>query len=419
MNVCFKSAWLFLAVMNGPVSASTTQADSNWPAWRGPYANGHSREKGLPERWTEESAAWKTPLKGWGQSSPVIWGDWIFLTTALEKGRRRVVLCVDRKTGKIEWEKVAWTGDPEPSHKMNGWASATCATDGERVYAFFGRGGGLHCYTLEGEHVWSRALGHFESPWGTAACPVLVGDLVIQNCDAEKEARLVALDKKTGKEVWSTRREPLRGWSTPVLIGAGGRKELVLNGHTGVIAYGPDTGEELWFCRCPAGRGTPTVTPANGLLYVISGLSGGGFYAIKPGGSGDVTGSHRLWITKRRGRDTPSPIVIGKTVLIVSLRPDVLTAYDAATGKEKWARRVGSPASASPLSYNGLAFFVLESGETVVVDPASEEKIVARNTIGAADGEIFRASITPSDGQLFIRSNRTLYCIGKRKSGGK
>jgi len=390
--------------------------DSAWPGWRGPTADGHSPEKDLPRQWSDESVEWKTPLKGAGQSSPVIWGERIFLTTALEKGRQRVVLCVDRRTGKIEWEKVAWTGDPEPSHGMNGWSSATCAVDGERVYAFFGRGGGLHCYAVDGTHLWSKDLGKFEGPWGTAASPLLAGDLVIQNCDSDKDARLVAFNRKTGEEVWSAAREPNRGWSTPVLIDTGTRKEIVLNGHTGVIAYAPETGKELWICRCPAGRGEPTVTPAGGLLYVSNGLPGAGLYAIRPGGSGDVTASHRLWMTKSGERDTPSPVVIGDIVMVMSLRPDLLSAYETATGKSLWRIRVGGQSSSSPVSYGGVAFVVLESGETVVVDPKSEEHIVARNKVTSAPGEIFRACLTPSEGQVFLRSDRMLYCIGKRKS---
>jgi len=389
--------------------------DSAWPGWRGPTGDGHSTEKDLPQKWAEESVTWKTPLKGAGQSSPVVWGERIFLTTALDKGRQRVVLCVDRRTGKIEWEKVAWTGDPEPSHAMNGWASATCAVDGERVYAFFGRGGGLQCFTLDGTPVWSKDLGRFEGPWGTASSPVLAGDLVIQNCDSDKDARLVAFNRKTGEEVWSAAREPNRGWSTPVLIDTGTRKELVLNGQTGVIAYAPETGKELWICRCPVGRGEPTVTPAGGVLYTSNGLNGAGVYAIRPGGSGDVTASHRLWMTKSGERDTPSPVVIGDTVLVMSLRPDLLSAYEASSGKSLWRIRVGGQSSSSPISFGGLAFIVLESGETVVVDPKSEDHIVARNRVNAAPGEIFRACLTPSDGQLFLRSDRMLYCIGKRK----
>jgi outer membrane protein assembly factor BamB len=396
---------------------SQAPPNSAWPGWRGPAADGHSAEQDLPQRWTEESVEWKTPLKGAGQSSPVIWGERIFLTTALEKGRQRVVLCIDRRTGKIVWEKTAWIGEPEPSHAMNGWASATCAVDGERVYAFFGRGGGLHCFSADGTPAWSKDLGRFEGPWGTAASPVLAGDLVIQNCDSDKDARLVAFNRKTGEEVWSAAREPNRGWSTPVLIDTGTRKELVLNGHTGVIAYAPETGKELWICRCPAGRGEPTVTPAGGMLYVSNGLSGAGVYAIRPGGSGDVTATHRVWMTKSGERDTPSPVVIGDTVLVMSLRPDLLSAYEAATGKNFWRIRVGGQSSSSPVSYGGLAFAVLESGETIVVDPKSEERIIARNRVNPAPGEVFRASLTPSDGQIFLRSDRTLYCIGKRASG--
>lgn len=392
------------------------QADSDWPGWRGPHADGQSMEKGLPQKWSSESVAWKTPLPGSGQSSPVIRGDRIFLTSALEKGRQRVVFCVNRKSGKIEWERVPWTGDPEPSHNMNGWASATCTADEERVYAFFGRGG-LHCFTHEGKPVWSRDLGVFDGPWGTAACPILVGDLLIQNCDADKDARLVALDRKTGKDVWIAPRDPHRGWSTPILIEAGGRKEIVLNGQTGLIAYAPESGKELWTCHSNEGRGEPTVTLANGILYVANGLPGGGIYAVRPGGSGDVTSTHRLWITKRGDRDTPSPIVLGDVVLLMSLRPDVLSAYETATGKELWKMRVGGQASSSPVAYDGKAFLVLESGETIVIDPKSEERIVGRNTVSPPKGEIFRATLTPSDGQIFLRSDHTLYCVGMRKSG--
>lgn len=400
------------------LAAAALQADSSWPGWRGPRADGHSLEKDLPARWTEEAVAWKTPLPGSGQSSPVIWGERIFLTAALEKGKQRVVFCVNRKTGKIEWEKVAWTGNPEPSHPMNGWASATCTVDAERVYAFFGRGGGIHCFTHDGTPVWSRDLGTFEGAWGTAASPVLAGDLVVQNCDSAKDARLVAIDRKTGKEAWTAAREPNIGWSTPVLIEAGGRRELALNGQTGVIAYDPGSGKELWSCRCAAGRGEPTVTPANGLLYVANGLPGGGLYSIRPGGSGDVTPTHRLWITRRKDRDTPSPIVLGDVVLMANLKLSILTAYEASTGKELWTQKVGGQISSSPVAYGGKAFFVAESGETIVVDPKAEEKIVGRNTVGPGEGEIFRASLTPIDGQVFLRSDRTLYCIGKRKSGG-
>jgi len=155
------------------------------------------------------------------------------------------------------------------------------------------------------------------------------------------------------------------------------------------------------------------VTFAHGLLYVVNGLSGGGAYCIRPGGSGDVTESRRLWVTRRRGRDLPSPIVVADTMLVAGLRGGILTAYDTSDGNELWVQRIDGQVSASPVSYDGLAFFLTESGDTVVVDPESEEKVIAANSLDAAKDELFRASITPCDGQLFLRSDRCLYCIEK------
>jgi outer membrane protein assembly factor BamB len=403
---------LLLVVTAAPAAFA---AESNWPAWRGPHADGHSAETGLPLTWDASSIAWRAALPGRGQSSPVIWGEKIFLTTALDDGKQRVVLCLSRADGKTLWQKIAWTGTPEPSHKMNGWASATCATDGERVYAFFGHGGGLFCYSVDGELVWSQDLGEFSSPWGTSACPILVGDLVIQNCDADADANLVAFNKKTGAKVWRTSRDNFRGWSTPVLVNVDGRQEIVLNGHTGVRAYDPATGKELWFCHNSKGRGEPTVTPGGGLLFAVNGLPGGDIYAVRPGGSGTVTDSRRAWHgTRSGGRDTPSPILVGNFLLVVSM-PGVLTCYDSTTGKELWQSRLGGKFAASPIAYQGHAFFLDEEGTTTVVEPGPELKITARNALPAGDDEIFRASITPSAGQLFIRSDRTLYCVGTRK----
>ena len=184
---------------------------------------------------------------------------------------------------------------------LNGWASASCVTDGEVVVAFFGIGG-IHAYTLDGKPLWSRDLGKFERPWGTAACPIIVDGLVIQNCDADTEACLVALDKRTGKDVWRTKRRDHRGWSTPIVIDTGKRREIVLNGDEGVQAYDPVGGRELWFCKSVIGRGEPTVTPAGEGLFVVNGLKNGEVYLVRPGGEGDVTSTHTLWHTPRTGR---------------------------------------------------------------------------------------------------------------------
>lgn len=387
--------------------------NGNWPQWRGPSGDGHAHEAGVPVKWDAKSIVWKTPLPGSGQSSPIVWEDRIFLTAALDKGQKRLVLCVDRHSGKILWQKEAWSGVPEPSHEMNGWATPTCATDGERVIAFFGKGG-LHTYSVDGQHLWSRDLGRFDGPWGTAACPIIVGDLVVQNCDAVGKASIVAVNKRTGKTVWETPRlaPPRGGWSTPVLVEAGARKEIVLNGETEVAAYEPATGKVLWTCKSFSGRGEPTVTPAKGLIHVINGLAGD-IYAIRPGGSGDVTKSHMAWHTPRKGgRDQPSPIVVGNYLIVVDMK-DLATCYNAGTGKVLWREHLRGKFSSSPIAAGGLAYYQNEAGETFVLEPGPKFKVLAENSLGAASGEIFRASLTPSRGQLFTRSQNHLYCIGK------
>jgi len=400
--------WLTAALLAVFVAPALHAADANWPRWRGPKGDGQVPQQNVPARWNAKSVAWKVPLKGVGQSSPIIWNGRIFLTSALDQGRQRLVFCVDASDGHLLWEKTAWTGDPEPIHDWNSWASASCVTDGEVVVAFFGKGG-LHAYTLDGSHLWSRDLGPFEGPWGTAACPVIVGDLVVQNGDADVNAFVMGLDKRTGKTIWTTPRKNDRGWSTPIVIEAAGRQELVLNGPTGVTAYNPATGKQLWFCKSFNGRGEPTITPAGNVLCAVNGLAGD-IYAIRPGGEGDVTASRMAWHTPRRGgRDTPSPIVIDKYIVVVDMK-GIATCYDSETGREYWKERVCEAISSSPFAAGGLAYFQDEKGETVLIKPGPKLDVVQRNSLGA-QSEMFRASLTPYDGKLFARSNTILYCI--------
>jgi outer membrane protein assembly factor BamB len=395
---------------------TTTADEPDWRGWRGPN-NGQSGDETLPVTWGPEDVVWKTELPGAGQSSPVVVDNRILLTAAEDAGAKRVILCVARDTGRIVWQKTVWTGTPEPSHNMNGWASATCATDGERVYAFFGAGGGLFCCSLDGELIWNQDLGPLTGPWGTAACPVLAGDLVIQNCDADEDAHIVAFDKRTGKRVWKTVRPNARGWSTPILIQAGQRTELVVNGHHGVRAYDPKSGQELWFCQSFSGRGTPTVTPVGDLLHVISGLRGD-TYAVRPGGNGNVTATHMTWHLPRNcSRDLPAPIELNGQSLVMDMRRATLTSYNVESGEENWRARVADAAStgqfcATPVAWNNTAFFVSESGTTYAIRANDGLQIVSKNTVNPGSDEIFRSAMTPDNGQILLRSNKVLYCIG-------
>ncbi|HEV3024026.1 MAG TPA: PQQ-binding-like beta-propeller repeat protein [Pirellulales bacterium] len=384
--------------------------ETRWPRWRGPLGDGHSTDTGLPVQWDGTNIVWKTPLAGRGESSPVIWDDKLVVTTAADDGHRRSVLCLDRRDGKLLWEQsVEWAGKPEPLHEMNTFATPTCATDGEVLVAFFGRAG-LHGFTLEGGPLWSKDLGPSANPWGSAASPVLVGDLVIQNADADQDSFLAAFDKRTGREAWRRPRPNRRGWSTPVVLTAGERQELVLNGHEGATAYDPASGRQLWFCKSFNGRGEPTATPAAGLVYLVNGLAGD-VYAVRPGGDGDVTDSRMAWHTPRKsGRDLPSPIVVGDYLLVVSLT-GVATCYHAGNGHVLWQERFAGSFSASPIAAASLAFFLSEDGTMVVVEPDREPKIVARNSLGQMEEEVFRASPAPCEGRFYLRSDRAVYCI--------
>lgn len=266
------------------VYTAPARAQENWTRWGGPDGTSHTSETGLPTVLDDQHVVWKARLEGFGQSMPVIWGDSLFLTTALDGGKQRVVFALDRRDGRTLWKHTAWTGEPEESHVMNGHASATCATNGKVVVAFFGRGG-LHGYTLDGKHLWSRDLGPFAGPWGTAASPIFYGDTVIQNCDSESpEAALMAFNSQTGETIWNTKRESLRGWSTPIVIKTKDREELILNSHHGVRSYDPASGRELWWCKGFSGRGEPVPAYAHNLLYVVNGLAGD-IYSVEPGGS--------------------------------------------------------------------------------------------------------------------------------------
>ncbi len=402
-----------LAIAIALIVTTTAHAETNWPSWRGPAGSGHSTDDTLPVTWTDANLVWKTNLVGSGQSSPIVWGERIFLTSSSENGRKRNVMCLDRSTGKLLWDHVAWTGEPEKTHNMNQFASATCATDGKHVIAFFGKGG-IHCYDFSGERIWSRDLGPFAGPWGAAASPIIVGDLVIQNCDSESDASLIGLNKKTGETVWKTSREDLRGWCSPIVIDSGERTEIVLNGERGVSAYDPQTGKSLWFCRGDRGRGTPTVATYKDLLIAVAGRPGD-MIAVRPGGSGTVNSTHEVWRTTRKGgRDLPSPIVVGEYLLVFDLRPGTATCYEAATGKLLDRIRLSGGFSASPIAAGGLVYIPNEDGEVFVLKPGAKLEIVARNELSYGRNEVFRASLTPHDGQILCRSDKVLYCIAPK-----
>lgn len=404
-----------LIVFMAPGLAAEEPA-GNWPRFRGPEGFGHSAETSLPTQWDDSSIAWRVKLPVAGHSSPVIWGDRIFLTGSTGSGSavRRSVLCLDRRTRKVLWNREVARGPGEKLHKMNSWATPSCATDGEFVVAFFGDGG-LHCFDVNGKPRWNRDLGRFPGGWGVGASPIILGDMVIQNCDAEGDSYLLAVNRHTGQNIWKTTRRatPRGGWSTPVLIEADGRTEMVLNGEFGVQGYDPQTGRELWFCKSFNGRGTPSPAWGHGLLYVVNGKPGD-VYAVAPGGNGDVTETHMKWHAPRGGgRDLPSPLLVDRCLAVVGMN-GIATGYEATTGRELWKARLGGNYSASPIAAGGLMYFLAEDGTVTVLKAGQKYTVVSRNKVSAPSGEYFRSSMAASDGQLFFRSDRFLYCVGQR-----
>jgi outer membrane protein assembly factor BamB len=430
-----------LAVSRGaetpPGKKETTVAQ--WTHWRGPSGQGYSEDTQVPLTWSEsQNLLWKTPLPGRGNSSPILHGERIFLTASSKDGYERYVLCVNRADGKLLWQRTASKGvPPGKTHNWNGYASASCTTDGERVYAFFGTPG-LFCYDGEGNLVWKHSFGIFtsETGWGTAASPFLYEDLIIQNCDndgpralpagAKPEdaapMALVALDKVTGKVRWQTPRNQGRGFSTPrLLTGPGGRVELVLNGPNGVWSYEPRTGKEIWHCRRTNKKeqekfGEP-IPVSNGELLIAPSGRPGPCQAIRLGGSGDVTKTHLQWQIERKGRDVASQILWGDYLYAIDSRGVFLTCYEAASGKIKYHERIAHDAQAlaSPVAVRGKLLFVLDSGETVVVEPGPKLKIAARNVLGHGGSLDFAASPAIADGRLYLRSQSYLYCVGEKR----
>lgn len=390
---------------------------ANWPQFRGPTGRGHTEATNVPQSWSESSIVWQTDLEGTGQSSPVVWGEHIFLTGASEDGTERYLMALSITDGSLLWKHTIKFDAPEEIHKMNSHATPTCASDGENVVAFFGPAG-LFCFTVAGEKRWNVNLGTFEGSWGIAASPILHDGKVIQNCDAVGYSRLVALDLEDGSTVWSTNRDdkPRGGWSTPILIDAGERQELVLNGEFGVRGYDPESGRELWFCEGFNGRGAPVPDFANGNLYVVNGKPGD-VYCVTPGGSGNVSDSHRVWHSSRKGgRDLPSPAVVDG-YLFVSSMSGIASCYDAETGEVLYTERLVEEGAveiaAAPLVANGLIYLqTVIGGDVVVIRPGKELDIVAVNSLGdAAADEIFRATLTPHKGKVLIRSGTTLYAV--------
>ena len=424
------------------VTTSVGVHAANWAQWRGPDGQGVSDETGVPLEWgATQNVAWKAPLAGQGHSQPIVWGDRVFLTSDIEgapadghkapehriegevfkhpdsvgsdKLHRLNVLAFDLQTGKQLWERTAYEGTVyDDRHKRSSYAAATPVTDGKRVYAYFGPEG-VYAYEFDGTLAWKASVGKFALlGMGTGTSPVLHKNLLIIQRDENSgdHSFIAGLDTATGREVWRTARTVEASWATPVLVEANGRTELVTNGNQFVIGYDPDSGKELWRAKGVESNAIHTPLVGHGLVIVTAGFPAKKVIALRPGGSGDITGTDRIaWQYDRGTAYVVSPILYGDYVYLVSDK-GIMTCLEARTGAVKYeGGRVPAPSSfmASPVAVQGKLLLTSTDGDTYVVKAGPTHESIRTNAIG----EPVYASLAVSQGRILVRGASHLYCI--------
>ena len=384
-----------------------------WTRWRGPTGQGHAVGKGYPDTWSDtENVVWKQQIPGRGNSSPIVWDDRVILTTAYDDGKRRSILCLRRSDGKRLWETFAPEVRPEKAHPKNGHASSTPATDGQRIYAYFGNHGVL-AVDLEGKVIWHRSLGSFNAFHGTACSPLLYRDrlILVQDHRGAAGSSILALDKRTGREIWRTPRAAKVGWNSPIAIRAGERDEIIFSGQQQVKAYDPETGKVLWSARGSTFEVIPTPVVGHDLIFCPSGRAGPTL-AIRGGGSGDITDTHIAWQVPKGSPFVPSPILDGDFLYTVNDMKALAACFEARTGKLMWQERLGRARregfSASPVAVDGKIFFTNDDGETFVLEAGPDFKLLHVNRLK----EQVRASPALVDGRWYFRTEKHLIAIG-------
>jgi hypothetical protein len=403
------------------VRLPAAEGDKFWPQWRGPLLTGAALHGDPPVEWSEgKNVKWKVEIPGKGSATPVIWGDTIFVLTAVpadggERAKQRfTVLAIGRKDGKMLWQRVVREEVPhEGTHATNTWASASALTDGELVYAFFGSRG-LYALDMKGNVKWEKDLGDMtiKLGFGEAASPALHGDRLVVNWDHEGQSFIVALDKRTGKELWRTPRDEKTSWATPLVVDVGGRAQVITSATGRVRSYDLATGELLWHATGMTANAIPTPVHADGLVFLTSGFRGNALLAVRLAEArGDITNSPAIvW---RYDRDTPyvpSPLLSGDQLYFLKSNSGVLSSFEAKTGKKLYGeqRLEGVPnVYASPLGVAGRIYVAGRDGGVAVVKQGPEFKLLATNQLD--DG--FDASPVAVDNELYLRGRRLLYRI--------
>ncbi|MFM8360690.1 MAG: PQQ-binding-like beta-propeller repeat protein [Verrucomicrobiota bacterium] len=401
-------------------------AGGDWPQFRGPQGDGQAASGRLPVTFhARENVTWEAVIPGTGWSSPVTWDGDMWMATALDEGRSLRAVAVDRRTGKIRHEvEVFAVAAPDPIHRLNSHASPTPVIEPGRVYFFFGRYGAACLDTATGRVLWRNTdLPHGHGGNGPGSSPILQGRLLILNCDGTDERYVTALDKATGRRVWTTPRSNTpqlagkpgdlkKAYHTPGVIRVGQRDELISMGAFRVSGFDPADGRELWWVDIPGFSNVTRPVYAHGLVFLATGFMKPEFWAIRPGGTGDVTATHVAWKMTRQAPQKPSPVVVDDAVYLVS-ESGILTCLDARTGEVRYTERVGGDFSASPLAAGGRIYLFDQDGVATVVRAGPKFERLARNELG--DG--FMASPAVAGDTLFLRSKTRLYRIEAGRPG--
>lgn len=413
-------------IIESSSQAKEQQAIENWSRFRGPTGQSVSVATDLPVEWDiDKNIAWKTAIPGQGWSSPIVWGDRIFLTTATDEGRECRVIAIDLKSGKILWNNMVFTQETKNKHGKNSYATSTPVTDGERVYAVFA-GGAFVALDFDGNILWTNKELDYYSQHGLGTSPILYKDMLIMSVDPSDpvdkdvgwrvpwdKSYILALDTKTGRQRWKTMRGSSRvAHITPIIVQMDGKDQLI--SPTGNITHGldPETGKILWSVETEGEGVVPSPSVAEGLLFTAWSPENRTLRAIRLGGKGDCTKTHIAWEQKRNSPQMASILYI-KPCIYTGTDNGSFTAYEAATGEFLWQKRVGGPINPSPLFADGKIYVLDENGKTTVFKPsnASTEpaEVISENDLE----EHALASIAVAGKQLLIRTDHHLWCIGK------
>jgi outer membrane protein assembly factor BamB len=443
----YAAAFVFLCLIAAAAGAADPGKEryDNWHHWRGPDATGAAPASANPPlKWdAKTNIKWKAPLPGYGSATPIVWGDQVFVVTAIDTKRKAaaadipkpdprfttktvppstyykfLVLSFDRETGKLRWQREAAEKVPhEGHHQSHSYAAGSPTTDGQRLYVSFGSFG-VYCYSLDGKPLWQRDLGrlHTRLGWGEAATPVIHGDNLLLNWDQEADSKLYCLDPATGKTQWAVPRKEKTTWNTPAVVEHAGKTQVIVNGTERIVSYDLADGKPLWQCGGMTVNPIPSIITANGFAYCMSGYKGSGAVAVPLDSKGDLGESGTAKVAWRFERGTPyvpSAVLVGGRLWFTQANTNALTILDAKTGKPVLEKvRVGNATSfyASPVAAAGRIYFVDRDGTTVVLNQSDKLEVLATNRLD----DPIDASPAVAGKQLFLRSHKALYCVEEK-----